>query len=1776
MATKSKVLVRVIADGFRRDASGKPLALRVSLALMPDLRGKTGGAEVDIENWCWDIFGLRNHLKLFAGTDPNADNVTEVKWYARGTLTGSPGPKDGPLAKEFNEARAKAANALWRRIFLADCGALAQFGHLATALKEDQTKGSKLKFTPDKRLDGVEGTPMSYSVDTLAQGVDGLYWSQTVATLLANAGQLMIDGKREAWDAARPITSPKFLETLNTSLFGVFSPDTLTNRVLQQNSEISRWWPKEGENPSDEVHDAVKLVGKTLETASPATKGLAASAAVKNYVSQSFVRFFGEQLTTEKSYNVKVAQFTLDLDTAIKQSLGGITPTVVPDATPLKRDANEGELGGYFAQLAVDPGPWMRGYFSPMPPESGISPKDRAEREKKAATAREDDEAKLQRAVAAYHAAWRPDTPVAAAAPRGNAACGGQTDVEIARRKFLSILNRPSLAKFLGLIIDVELKPGSLPYGAGQCFWMMADFGDGTEKDRRVWTATMLAPDTADGSPDGFFGPCTKLEAAQALKVRIQGFANDDNPLAYERGVFNLAAPGKDGKPRFTLVDFDVDAAVQALENTAHSRTTSRQKGALDGEIKVALPNLRTRGVALIDRDRTKEIVAEIAEAHTKRNDGPVPLYAEDLVIGYRIDVGLCKPGTVAVPPLSRWRTLTDRDVQYDPKDIKKEYAEWLRHDVERENGFIKPITRAVTNANKDNNNTTQFVPQETVAVWTGGSLALGTGDRPPAIADKLEKETDEHYRKRVWALSEKKDQLYPITEIDAYCELGTNLGFAPAKEGGGLAPLRFCQRYWLGARLVYANGGGISLPTAAQFFYTRTPSKAGKPGTTAVGEKKGGEGFLYMRGERAGAPVVLLPPDDPLVQLKPSELHGERTMTLVLRGVPAQGVRYLVPPRSIFDLAEAHGQFDRIDAQHPPGAFTAYQRGHESGEFPNARQKAGTNKGGENPGQVLRPGNSKDAAPFYPDPLARECYVRVLQHDAPTDDMECKRVEFYIKPDDPIQKARPARIMVRTFNAAPGQPLHKVTLLEKEKPPTLLVELATAADLDLLLWSGTDEEACLAALRPVASVWNALAQLPASLKSQLKRDATSRSATAELATALANVVEFFEKPSAVRRAELKNGKKPLVELLRKQCGPLPTIADQRSLRVVRPVKAPIEAPRLKKADPKCGGLAEVIASKEPAALHAVRVLQAPPPPEIGAGPTQDPDSWAAYVAKQGTLDPLCFQSERGANQTFVVGTAQIHHASTGKLRFESTWREYKDDVKLQEDGTYAHVPSRAGPGIFSVDKIVREAKGVLSDLDLLRDTTGALQGLKIDFPDTRARHLTITLHAVSRFTEFYKPAKAPAESKKGDPKPDDFEKHDSKHDVTLWVPSTARPAAPVVDRILPVFRWSTDAPKDKIVVTRDVDLRVYLKRPWHSSGEGERLGVICWPPNLFSDATADEVARCTLLDRKAPNVVNPKEEFLTRWGADPIHLSGDLSDLIPADQFASAEMPVPDLPLELPHRDDDLPGGTPQLDIDKGCPNDPPDSSKARKTRDAAPNTVNVAIAAYTPKLDAQRGDAWYCDLPITSGDAYFPFIRLGLSRYQPNSSQVELALSYPVAEWAQIPPQRKASIQFTGSRKILVTVTGIGYHQSQGDELPNERHLIDRPRLRIRVCRAVLPDRIPELQNEINYLPLVVGGKPLDYPKLVPNVSGNTVTWMQEITLPETKGMGRYAVIVEETEVMIGDADVIGDVMTTERGPMFACTIPFSAPHQMGSVPKDAKQGTEEEFSLVAPAGS
>ncbi|MCA9658551.1 MAG: hypothetical protein KC486_09415, partial [Myxococcales bacterium] len=57
---------------------------------------------------------------------------------------------------------------------------------------------------------------------------------------------------------------------------------------------------------------------------------------------------------------------------------------------------------------------------------------------------------------------------------------------------------------------------------------------------------------------------------------------------------------------------------------------------------------------------------------------------------------------------------------------------------------------------------------------------------------------------------------------------------------------------------------------------------------------------------------------------------------------------------------------------------------------------------------------------------------------------------------------------------------------------------------------------------------------------------------------------------------------------------------------------------------------------------------------------------------------------------------------------------------------------------------------------------------------------------------------------------------------------SSARPAAPQIEYIVPTFGWGRREERDGLASRRrGQGVRVYLGRPWFSSGDGELLGVI-------------------------------------------------------------------------------------------------------------------------------------------------------------------------------------------------------------------------------------------------------------------------------------------------------------------------------------------------------------
>jgi hypothetical protein len=164
--------------------------------------------------------------------------------------------------------------------------------------------------------------------------------------------------------------------------------------------------------------------------------------------------------------------------------------------------------------------------------------------------------------------------------------------------------------------------------------------------------------------------------------------------------------------------------------------------------------------------------------------------------------------------------------------------------------------------------------------------------------------------------------------------------------------------------------------------------------------------------------------------------------------------------------------------------------------------------------------------------------------------------------------------------------------------------------------------------------------------------------------------------------------------------------------------------------------------------------------------------------------------------------------------------------------------------------------------------------------------------------------------------------------------------------------------------------LRVYLKRPWLSSGENEKLAVILPGFNANTDRKTTLMAQGSGL--------NPS---LTHWGVDPIKLSRPASSFSPdTNQFRMT-----------PH-------------IDEGLSHPEYENYK-------------VTAVAYPVEFDKQR-KLWFCDLAIDHGTMYYPFIRLALARYQQHSvrkDDTDVCLSEIVMpDFIQLVPERVCTLDF------------------------------------------------------------------------------------------------------------------------------------------------------------------
>jgi hypothetical protein len=211
---------------------------------------------------------------------------------------------------------------------------------------------------------------------------------------------------------------------------------------------------------------------------------------------------------------------------------------------------------------------------------------------------------------------------------------------------------------------------------------------------------------------------------------------------------------------------------------------------------------------------------------------------------------------------------------------------------------------------------------------------------------------------------------------------------------------------------------------------------------------------------------------------------------------------------------------------------------------------------------------------------------------------------------------------------------------------------------------------------------------------------------------------------------------------------------------------------------------------------------------------------------------------------------------------------------------------------------------------------------------------------------------------------------------VVVNVRSSARPAVPDIAYLIPTFGWEKSDDTQKISSTRRGNgLRVYLRRPWYSSGDGEMLGVV-----LAEGSSGPPLGM---------------RQYVTLRGQDPLFASSPVTVAPGTGEFGLAIHPKAGYKLA---ESDGRPG-----------------------------LTSTVAVAPHAVAYDAERR-MWYSDITVAQGKAYSPFLRLAVARFQPNSlTDVELS-PVVLAQFAQLNPDRTLSIVFDAADATLAHVTVAG----------------------------------------------------------------------------------------------------------------------------------------------------
>ena len=369
-----------------------------------------------------------------------------------------------------------------------------------------------------------------------------------------------------------------------------------------------------------------------------------------------------------------------------------------------------------------------------------------------------------------------------------------------------------------------------------------------------------------------------------------------------------------------------------------------------------------------------------------------------------------------------------------------------------------------------------------------------------------------------------------------------------------------------------------------------------------------------------------------------------------------------------------------------------------------------------------------------------------------------------------------------------------------------------------------------------------------------------------------------------------------------------------------------------------------------------------------------------------------------------LVGGVEVHGPSTDKLTTTLAWTDHVDDLAL--DGPRDRTSTASGFEVYvrPDDRIVplwaQDQTVPLPGWEgvVLRSTTHPL-------PDTRHHRVRYRFRASTRFREYFDPRLLAADPAVA------FDDGQSvvSQELELSVPSTVRPDAPKVHSVLPLFRWEETEEPEQPFGRRRVrrpGLRIYLERPWNFSGDGELLAVLL-------AVGADDAPVYPLEKNNKPDGF----PFASKWGSDPIWNSPG----VPARAVTLAEL---DDAMTYLGFDDRVEAGRPvAAPVTLPLP-------LIGTGLEGAPETVPILAVGYRPTFSTERR-LWYVDIAFDARATFWPFVRLAVARYQPESVP-GAHLSTPVRlDQVQLTPERTASVARTDATHARVVVTGLAGHR-------------------------------------------------------------------------------------------------------------------------------------------------